>query len=82
MFFANSSETIQVQARLIPEVAKVIAKVYTDMTKLNMPIASWPTLFATYMLKISPAPRIKSEDEVKIIPFTIKIFAFLKIIHQ
>ncbi len=38
--FSNSSETIQVQDKLIPDVAIVIASVYIDITKLNIPIAS------------------------------------------
>ena len=39
-FFSNCSDTIHVHARLIPEVANVMAKLYTDITKLKIPIAS------------------------------------------
>ena len=44
---ANCSETMHVQARPNPEVAKVIENIYTDMTRLNIPIASDPILLET-----------------------------------
>ena len=45
--FANCSDTIEMQARFRPEVASVIANIYTDMTKSNTPTASEPILFDT-----------------------------------
>ena len=39
-FLANSSETMYVQARLIPDVANVMAKLYIDITRLKIPIVS------------------------------------------
>ena len=43
---ANASETIQVQEIPIPDVATVIAKEYTDIIRLNIPIVSEPTILA------------------------------------
>ena len=43
---ANSSETIQVQETPRPDVATVIAKDYTDIIRLNIPIVSEPTILA------------------------------------
>ena len=50
-FWANCSETMQVQARLRPEVAIVTTNIYTDITKLKTPTASEPIFFETYKPK-------------------------------
>ena len=77
--FANCSETMQVQARLNPEVARVIANIYTDMTKLNTPTASEPILLETYKLNTIPILFMIKAVIVKIKPFIRKIFVFFKI---
>ena len=43
---ASSSETSLVAAKVIPELASVMHKKYTDITKLNIPIPSEPITFA------------------------------------
>ena len=75
----NCSETIHVHARLNPEVAKVIAKEYTDITKLNAPTASAPILLEIYILNTIPILFIIKAVIVRIAPFIRKIFVFLKI---
>ena len=77
--FENSSETIQVQARLKPEVAKVTAKRYTDITKLNTPTASEPILVDIYRLKAVPILFIINAQKVNIAPLIKNIFVLLKI---
>ena len=77
--FVNCSETRQVQARLSPEVANVIANKYTDMTKLNTPTASEPILLEMYRLNIIPMLFMTKAEIVKIIPLIKKIFVFFKI---
>ena len=62
----------------IPEVATVIAKVYIDIIKLKVPIASAPTLLEIYILKTNPTPRIRRVVTVKIKPLIKNIFVFLK----
>jgi len=47
LLLANSSETIQVQARPRPEVQIVTKNIYADITKLKVPTASEPILFET-----------------------------------
>lgn len=47
IFPSNSSETILVAARLIPEFAKVVAKRYIDIISSKIPAPSLPSLFAT-----------------------------------
>ena len=76
---ANCSETRRVQARLNPEVASVVANIYTDMTKLKVPTASEPILLEMYKLNSIPILFIKKAVIIKINPFMRKIFVFFKI---
>ena len=76
--FAISSDTILVEARFIPEVASVIANVYTDIIRPNRPILSAPTLFDTYTLKEMPIVCIKIAVAVSMTTLIKNSFAFLK----
>ena len=80
LFFASSSEIIQVVARDIPEFAIVMKKLYTDITRVNIPSASEPILFEIYILNTKPRPLTKRVDKLKKKPFTKISFDFLKII--
>ena len=75
----NCSETIQVQARLNPEVARITKNIYTDITKLNVPTASEQILLAIYRLNAIPILFIIREVIVRIVPLIKKIFVLFKI---
>lgn len=79
MFLAISSDNMQVVARETPEFAIVIKKLYTDITRVNIPKASEPILFEIYTLKTKPRPRTNREDKVKKNPFIKIIFDFLNL---
>lgn len=79
LFLANCSETRHVQARLNPEVAKVMANRYTDITRLNTPTASDPILLEMYKLNIIPILFIMNDVMVRIVPLMKKIFVFFKV---
>ena len=70
---------MHVQAIANPEVAKVTANKYTDITKLNTPTASDPILLEIYKLNTMPMLFIMKAVIVNIIPLIKKIFVFLKI---
>ena len=76
---ANCSETIEVHAKFNPEVAKVIANIYTDIIRLKTPNASEPILLEIYKLNTMPMPLVMKEVQVKSIPLIKKTFVFFKI---
>ena len=78
-FLAFSSEAILVTAKLIPEEARVIANVYTDIISWKIPTPSAPILFEIYTLNIIPILCISIAVAVKIVTFIIKSLAFLKL---
>ena len=61
----RDSDTRRVAARLIPEVAKVMANPYTVDMSVKSPIASAPTVLDIYTLKDTPAPLISRETAVR-----------------
>ena len=79
LLLANCSDTIQVQARPIPEVVIVTKNKYTDITKLKVPTASEPILLETYKPKTILILRIIIAVKVKIIPLMKKIFVRFKL---
>lgn len=79
LLLANCSETIQVQARPIPDVVIVTKNMYTDITKPKVPTASEPILLEIYKLNTILILRIIIAVKVKIIPLIKKIFVRFKI---
>lgn len=79
LLFANCSDTIQVQARPIPDVVIVTKNIYTDITKPKVPTASEPILLETYKLNIILILRMIIAVNVKIIPLIKNIFVLFKI---
>ena len=77
-FWASSSETILTQARLIPESARVMPKAYVDINNWYKPTASFPILLEIYTPKDTPINCKKIDIIVKINPFIINSFNFLK----
>ena len=76
------STIIRVTEILIPEVARVIKNIYTDIIKLKAPRASAPTFLEIYILKEKATNLIKNEVIVNNKPFIKKIFKRLKIITK
>ena len=77
--FANSLDTIVMQARFNPEVAIVIANIYTDITKSNIPTASEPILFDIYIPNIILILLITTFVIVNIEPLIRNFFVLFKI---
>ena len=75
-FIDNSSATILVDAKLIPELAIVIANIYTDIISPNSPIDSLPILLATYMSKNIEQELIINEVTINITVLNKKICIF------
>lgn len=79
--FACFSEIIFIVERLTPELAKVTAKAYTDITKLKAPTASVPILFETYILKDIEIALINNAVIDTIIPFIMNFLILDKTNH-
>lgn len=62
------------QARLRPDVAIVIKNIYTDIIRLNNPVASAPILFETYILNIIEMLLVRIAVIVSIRPLIINFF--------
>ena len=77
---ASSSETILVAEILIPAEARVIPKVYTDITREKTPTASSPIVLEIYMLKNIPITCNRTEENSKINVLNTNIFNVFKII--
>lgn len=74
MDVAKFSETKYVQARLRPDVAIVTKNKYTDIIRLNKPVASEPILFETYILNIMEMLLVSRAVIVSIRPLIINFF--------
>ena len=79
--FACFSDIIFIVARLTPELAKVTAKAYTDITKVKAPTASVPILFETYILKDIEIVLISNAVIDTIIPFIMNFLILDKTNH-
>ena len=77
--FESSFETREVHARFKPEVARVIANMYTDIISPNTPIASVPILFEVYNPNAIPILLIAIFVTVSIEPLIKNFFVLFKI---
>ena len=71
---AIASDTSFVVARLMPDVASVIAKEYTVEISVKSPIASAPIVLEIYTLKLTETARITKDTTVINNPFRINRF--------
>ena len=74
---AIASDTSFVVARLMPDVASVIAKEYTVEISVKSPIASAPIVLEIYTLKLTPIVLKSSDERVRIVPFTRNFLSLL-----
>ena len=78
---AISSDTILIHAKFIPDIARVVTKIYIAITNWYTPTASVPILLEIYTLKNIPIDCNNREVKVSIIPLYKKNLIFLKVIH-
>ena len=69
-FLSSSSDITLVVERLIPELATVIPKKYTDEIRPNTPNVSEPILFAMYISNKEEIILVINEVKINIILFT------------